>query len=450
MGDLPDGVAMSVTRRLFLASGLGMLVAPTRHHRAFAQGTPTPTPKRTLFVDQDHGDDGNSGGQSDPFATISRACQVLEPGDRVEIAAGTYEEKIVIGATGTQDAPIVITAASGADVQVKKGGIRIAADYVSLESITVEDAGSGDDAGIYITRGQNIALRNMTARKNDGGGVKIKPADGPVVDLLISGGTFADNNGAGIVATGEDVLVGLQLENLTLTDNAGDGLQVERASQVTVSGISTERNGRDDERNGVFLKQVRGAEIGGVFSEDNGHNGIALRGAENILISRCISRGNSHHGFDSIEHGKKITYANNVSYANGSGDQDKGLYVTATAGITLQNNILFENAGDQLAFSNEGGDVTDIASDHNLMYRSDGNRLVRWFADYYSDLAAYQTASGQDAASLSADPHLTDPNGDNYTPMPDSPVIDAGTEVGLVTDGYSGKAPDIGAIEYRA
>jgi hypothetical protein len=29
-------------------------------------------------------------------------------------------------------------------------------------------------------------------------------------------------------------------------------------------------------------------------------------------------------------------------------------------------------------------------------------------------------------------------------------VIDAGTEVGQVTDGYSGKAPDIGAIEYRA
>jgi len=203
------------------------------------------------------------------------------------------------------------------------------------------------------------------------------------------------------------------------------------------------------ERNGVFLKQVRGAQIGGVFSEDNGHNGIALRGAENILISRCISRGNSHHGFDSIENGKKITYANNVSYANGSSDQDKGLYVTATEGITLLNNILFENAGDQLAFSNEGGNVSDIASDHNLVYRSDGDRLVRWFSDYYSDLAAYQAKSGQDAASLSADPRLTAPKDDNYTPLPDSPVIDAGTEIAQVTDGYSGKAPDIGAIEYR-
>ena len=42
------------------------------------------------------------------------------------------------------------------EVTVRKDGIRIAADYISLDGITVEDAGSGDDAGIYITRGQNI------------------------------------------------------------------------------------------------------------------------------------------------------------------------------------------------------------------------------------------------------------------------------------------------------
>ena len=440
---------MTVTRRLFLAAGLGMVSFPSLRPAAFAQATPTPTPKRILYVDQNSGDDGNSGGQSDPFATIARASQVLEPGDRVEIASGSYEDKVVIGASGTQDAPIAIAAAPNADVQVSKGGIRIAADFITLDGITVENAGNGDDAGIYITSGKNITVRNVTARKNDGGGVKISPADGPVVDLLISGGTFADNNGAGIVATGSDVLVGLQIDGVTLTDNAGDGLQIERASQVTVSRISTARNGKDDERNGVFLKQVRGAQVGGVFSEDNGHNGIALRGAENILISRCISRGNSHHGFDSIENGKKITYANNVSYANGSTDQDKGLYVTATEGITLLNNILFENAGDQLAFSNEGGNVSQITSDHNLVYRSAGDRLVRWFSDYYSDLASYQAKSSQDAASLSTDPRLTAPKDDNYTPLPDSPVIDAGTEIAQVTDGYSGKAPDIGAIEFR-
>ena len=440
---------MIVTRRLVLVSALG-LPLHRFHVSAQATPTPTPTPKRILSVDQNRGNDANTGGQSDPFATIARASQVIEPGDRVEIASGTYEEKIEISASGSQDAPIVLAAAPNADVRVRKGGIRIVADFITLDGLTVENAGNGGDGGIYVTSGKNIALWNLTAQNNDGAGVMIKPADGPIVDLLISGGTFAGNSGSGIAATGADVLVGLRVDHVTVTDNAGDGLQIERASQVTVSGISTKRNGKDDERNGVFLKQVRGAEIGGVFSEDNGHDGIALRGAENILISRCISRGNSHHGFDSIEHGQKITYVNNVSYANGSGDQDKGLYVTATAGITLQNNILFENAGDQLAFSNEGGNVTDIVSDHNLIYRSSGKRLVRWFSDYYSDLAAYQAASSQDAGSILTDPRLTAPKDDNYTPLPGSPVIDAGTEIGQITDGYSGKAPDIGAIEYRA
>src|SRR4029078_2335792 len=109
-----------------------------------------------------------------------------------------------IGASGTQDAPIAIAAAPNADVQVSKGGIRIAADFITLDGITVENAGSGDDAGIYITSGKNITVRNVTARKNDGGGVKISPADGPVVYLRISGGPFADHNGAAIAAHGPD------------------------------------------------------------------------------------------------------------------------------------------------------------------------------------------------------------------------------------------------------
>lgn len=441
---------MRIQRRTFIFATLIGLATGWGRRSGDAAAQATPAPTRTLYVDQDAGDDDNPGTLEEPFETIAHAATLTEPGDRIEIASGDYDETVVIDRPGTLEAPVVFTPMEGADVLLEKGGVRISADHIVLDGLTIEDVDDDDAAGVFITGGTGIQLRNLTVRGHDGGGVRAKATDGPIVDLRISGGSFSDNRGAGIAATGEDALVGLIVENVTLADNTGDGLQVERASQVTISGVVAARNGTDDERNGIFLKNVRGASVRGVFSEDNGHNGVALRLAEDIVISRSISRGNGHHGFDSIEDSRNITFANNVSYANGDNVEDKGLYVTATAGVTVLNNIFLDNAGDQIAFSDEGGPVDDIVSNNNLFWNSTGNRLIRYFSDYFTDLVAYQTASGLDAASLVADPRLVAPADNNYELMPDSPAIDAGVSVPGITDESAGTAPDIGALEHRS
>ena len=46
-----------------------------------------------------------------------------------------------------------------------------------------------------------------------------------------------------------------------------------------------------------------------------------------------------------------------------------------------------------------------------------------------------------------ADLMLTDPANFDFSPLPGSPLIDAGTHVPGFTDGYAGEAPDIGACE---
>lgn len=440
---------MGTRRSLLAAAGAGIAGrAIYGSDRAWAQDA-TPAPLRVLYVDGESGSDDNPGTQGEPFETISRAAGDVEPGDRVVIAAGDYDDEVVIDRSGSREAPIVFVPAEGAEVRVHDGGIRISADYVVLEGLLVADVSDDDTAGIYITGGTGIQLREVTSRANDGDGVYAKPTDAPVIDLLISGGTYSENRGAGIAATGEDALVNLTVENVTVADNEGDGLQIERASQVTVSGVIAARNGADDERNGVFIKNVLTAEVGGVFTEENGHNGIALRQSDDIRISRCISTANGHHGLDSIESCSNITFVNNVSYANGEADEDKGLYVTATDGVTIVNNIFFANAGDQLAFSDEGGGVNNIASDNNLFGRIEGSRLIRWFSEYYVDLAAYQAASGLDAASIAGDPQFAEPDENVFSLLPDSPAIDAGMDVAGVTDDFAGQAPDIGAIEHR-
>lgn len=437
------------TRRSLLtvaAAGLASRAFP-RVAPAIAQdGEPT----RVLYVDNEAGDDGNSGSREEPFESIGRAASITEPGDRVEIASGDYDAPIVIDRSGTPEAPIVFAPAPGAEVRVHDSGIRISADHVVIDGLLVEDVSADDEGGIFITRGDGIVLNNITARRNDGAGVRAKASDGPVVDLRVSGGSFSENRRAGIAATGEDALVNLTIENLSVTDNAGDGIQIERASRVTVYGVLAARNGADDQRNGVFLKDVRGAEVGGVFAERNGHNGIALREAAEIRIARCISLVNGHHGFDSIENCADITFANNISFANGDTAEDKGLYITATNGVTILNNVFFNNAGDQVAFSDEGGSVEKIVSNHNLFGRSEGDRLIRWFSDYYANLETYQSASGLDAASIAGDPRLSDVAEHDFSLLPDSPAIDAGTAIAGITDTFAGKAPDIGAIEFRA
>ena len=77
---------------------------------------------KTYYVDNQssHADDSGPGSKARPFRTINRAAQVLRPGERVVIAAGTYRECIRPvrgGASPTQ--MISYEAAPGAEVIVK-------------------------------------------------------------------------------------------------------------------------------------------------------------------------------------------------------------------------------------------------------------------------------------------------------------------------------------------
>jgi hypothetical protein len=77
---------------------------------------------RTYYVDGSarNADDNGPGTPERPFRTISKAAQILQPGERVVIAAGVYRELIrpVRGGTGP-DAIISYEAAPGAKVVVK-------------------------------------------------------------------------------------------------------------------------------------------------------------------------------------------------------------------------------------------------------------------------------------------------------------------------------------------
>lgn len=103
---------------------------------------------KTYFVDNQsaRADDNGPGTKSRPFRTINKAAQVLQPGERVVIASGTYRECVHPSRGGTAPSQMIsYEAAPGAKVFIK--GSEILKDGWQQESIPVGFRGFGGQAG---------------------------------------------------------------------------------------------------------------------------------------------------------------------------------------------------------------------------------------------------------------------------------------------------------------
>lgn len=134
-----------------------------------------------------------------------------------------------------------------------------------------------------------------------------------------------------------------------------------------------------------------------------------------------------------------------------------GLRIEAAAtGTTVENNIFWNQATNaswftsgpiSVAADSQTGSVFNL----NLFYTNGANTsgVWQWGTPTYGTIAAWRTASGQDANSLSgSDPLLRARTSYDLRLQSTSPARNAGMVVSGTTDGYEGSAPDIGAWEY--
>jgi parallel beta-helix repeat protein len=159
----------------------------------------------------------------------------------------------------------------------------------------------------------------------------------------------------------------------------------------------------------------------------------------------------------SVATGMIIRCASNMVIANNTIDdidwwvfdiQQNGNYSGSLAGLKIQNNVITQHGAKIYAFqvALPAGSIVD----RDDVYVTGGAPIASVInkGNAY-DLATLRAWTGTDQHSVSVDPQFTNAGGRDYHLRSSSPVIDLGSPISGVTDGFLGSAPDLGRFEAR-
>ncbi|MFH1496779.1 MAG: right-handed parallel beta-helix repeat-containing protein [Verrucomicrobiota bacterium] len=475
-----------------------------------------PDARAALYTVSPAGDDANPGTDAAPWRTLGHAASVAVAGDTVELLTGTYAERVLLTRSGTAEAPITFRAR--ADNQPVIDGSTLATSTGWTPLLWITGAGHITIQGLELT-GLNTATRRHVpiGILVTGGAAEVRLLDNHIHHL---GTTYPGADGGdahGIAVYGDDttpvaglVIRGNHLHDLTLGSSEAlvlngnvDGFLVENNTVTDCNNIGIDAIGHegtapspelDAARNGV----IRGNLVAGISSFGNpaygdayAAGGIYVDGGRDILVERNTVR-HCDIGIElASEHAGRSTSGihvrNNLIHHNriggifmGGYDRNRG----STVACLVRHNTLFENDANQygngeihlqfdvrdtdirdnlivtngqnLVLGNPYAENTGNTLDYNLVH-TPGTPRWQWKKTNHNGLAAWRSASGQDAATLFADPNLLAPAAGDFGLRPRSPAIDAGDPAFTPASGELDHAgtprlrnarSDIGALEF--
>jgi parallel beta-helix repeat protein len=432
------------------------------------------------------------GGASADFVTFDEAIYALDfSGVSCAVTflvnPGTYNEQIVlsdvVGASATNT--ITFRSASGnpADVELTYAGTT-AANYV----VKMDDA-------------KYINFKKMTFSATDASYARVfefnDSANYNVIDSCIL-------NSVVVSTTSSDFAIiykgsGGHAEYNTFSNNTfndgSSGLYYYGSGTTSLSaGILVENNNFNEQYYaGAYLYYLNAPIINNnvVYSNSSytSFYGISAAYCDNALeiTKNTIEHSQSGYGIrvyysDGTPSAKGLIANNMVSYYNGTGTlygvyhyystyQDyyhnsiqvegtgastRALYMYGSTTTTIDNvnmkNNIFENIGSvgQAIYTSAANTFSNWDSDYNNIYAPNTD-FAYYNSTTYTDLAAWQTATSQDANSVSLDPGFIS-NSDLHVIGPN--MNEVGTPIAIVTDDIDGDlrsatVPDIGADEYE-
>ncbi len=85
--------------------------------------------------------------------------------------------------------------------------------------------------------------------------------------------------------------------------------------------------------------------------------------------------------------------------------------------------------------------------DYDGLYTTASGKLINWAGANYTTLAAFSTATGQEAHGIAGYPGFVDTGAGDFHLPATSPLVDKGIAIPGINDGFGGSGPDIGCFE---
>ncbi len=417
-----------------------------------------------------------------------RALLRLNGADRVTIdgsTGGGTDRSLTISNADASTASAVIFVGSGS-------GASPGAENNTFENLVV--VGSGGAQTLYGI-GFGGATIGSPGADNDGNRVENCDLRAAQIGIATFGGGAANRN-SGTVLTGNHlantgpsslgrggILVGFE-EGVEITDNQIGGISSNGGADVfgiSVGALAAWNNsttsGGSETTNAIVLRnrigtvaQTNGLSAAGILvaPASSGSHLIA-----NNFVAGVLSNGTAGEfgaGIFVVDGGSDSTtrlYANSVSMSGSSSGADQGQFALAVGGsnplIDVRDNVLFDEQATGAA--NQGYAIglgyatfTNLTSDRNdlfvppvgnFRFGRTGSLGTGGGTDHLT-LAAWQSATGKDAASIASDPLFASPTDLHLTDG--SPARDAGIPLAAVTADIDGEprpaaTPDLGADE---
>ncbi len=459
------------------------------------QPEPEPPPRysRILWV-APNGSDGASATETAPLRTVSRALELVRPGEAIYLKSGTYSERLKLEEKGgSSSAMLTLRAAPDAKPVIKPSGsgsamVDVRGAYWSIEGLTLDAAGSASFAVLFRGVGSHHGVLRGSTLKNGTAGAGVNVCE-RASDILIEQNAISNFNRGGDDSHG--VIVQTTARNVVVRGNdihhnSGDGVQcIGPEGGATISGtpfdnLLVEDNELHENReNGVDVKTctrvtLRGNIIWGhkTSSTSRGEGVVVHLSAKDVTLEdnvfynngRAISIGGVRQGAPPTN---IVIRRNLVRDGLGGGEEGSGIRVDTTSNVKVHHNTVWNMPGPCLTFGH--GDTGASASldvrnnvfsgcgvavrggpgrtgavvDANLYYRSSGAAVFR-LNGVDMGFSQWRSQSGFDGRSQEKAPGFLNIDTGDFRLGSGSPALNAGLSLGL---SWCGPGPDQGAFE---
>lgn len=390
----------------------------------------------TYYVASNGSNSGN-GSATSPWRTISQAMSSqLSPGDEVVVRPGTYNEAVYITRDGSANAPITLRSEVPGEALIRApsnawNAVTINANYIVIDGFDVNSAGGGD--GIEGNDVHHVTVKNNVVHGNGESGIQFNWSE----FLVIEGNETYDNASDGWFS-GISVF-----ENRNITgDTTTPGYRTIVRNNVSYDNVT--KTGEHTDGNGIIIDDFQSNHTAGYPNY-----------TYPTLVENNLVYGNGGKGIQ-VAWSDNVTVRNNTAYHNNVDDLNTGTWRGEISNAQSSNNTFINN----IAIADPSINPNNTAID-NTSYGGYSNVGVVWMNNITFNgtpgAASVRTDGGNarpttaDGNLLGVDPRLGDPAGGDFSPTPDSPVVDAGREVdGIGETDVLGQTRVVGSIDIGA